>query len=83
MPPRRASDTRVCERDGLRFCVAWQQRLRHDQTTRNDCTRAHQEFAPVDASAAILVVEVEDAPVDFELGYGFVRAHGRGLLEED
>src|SRR2546422_11008145 len=58
----------VGERDRLRLRVTRQERLRHRQRRNpGDGERAgpRQEFAPVDAAVAVLVVELEYALVDF------------------
>jgi hypothetical protein len=61
-------DPAVGEGDGLRPGVIGQQALRHHQ--RGGAQRAGPpcEFAPVDAAVAVLVVQIEDLLVDFELG---------------
>ena len=66
-------DPRIGEGDRLGLRVAGQQRLSH-------CERRHaadrqgagalQELAPVDAAVTVLVVELEHAPVELELGQG-------------
>ena len=59
-------DARVGERDRLRLGVARQERLRHPEggdATDGEGGGAAQELAPIDVAVAVLVVQVEDAPV--------------------
>ena len=70
---------RIREGDGLRLGVPRHQRLRHPE--RGDAADgegrgAAQKLSPVDVAVAILVVEVEDAPVDFLLFFCHRRTPG-------
>jgi hypothetical protein len=76
-------DARIGERDLLRQRIAGQQRLRHRQagaTQRRDRCGALQKLAPVDATVAVLVVQVEYALVDFALCDALKHVMRSGLL---
>src|SRR5207302_3710315 len=66
-----ALDARIGERDGLCARVIGQEREREGERAERTC--ALQEFAPVNATVAILVVKVEDLLVDLLLRDGVHR----------
>ena len=67
-------DARVGEGDRLRPGIARQQRLRHGEAAGGRGRRFRQEHSAVHPAVAILVVKIEHALVDLDLGArrGFV-----------
>ena len=80
-------DARVGKRDGLRFGIARQKRLRHDEAPRAERPGALEELAPVDAAVAVLVIQIEHALVDLDLANcamrALLRCSGRKLRGSD